>query len=125
MKKGFRFLLLTTQLTLPNLIGEHSGFVSYPPPTWDEGKIKLYGNWHSLEWFGLFYRDVENWLWHEKRKWIFVVDDNCGGMYCWVENKKHWLWFSKFKHPYFYNYSDRKWYRERKKWHEYGRSRYR
>jgi len=84
----------------------------------------LYENWYDLDWFGLYYDGGEGWIWHEKRKWIFLVDDSWGGAYSWVENKKEWLWFSKFKHPYYYNYTQKKWYIERKPWYEYGKSKY-
>ena len=57
--------------------------------------------WRNSSWFGVFLPFDNGWAYHEEWGWIFVQDDQQGGIWLWKEGFG-WQWTTKDIYPYLY-----------------------
>ena len=67
-------------------------------------------NWYLLPWFGYYYRNESQWVFHSAFGWIYPIGK--GSYDNWLYFPKHgWLWTCRYTYPYFYSNLDSTWYK--------------
>ena len=64
--------------------------------------------WRNSSWFGVFLPFDNGWAYHVEWGWIFVQDDQQGGIWLWKEGFG-WQWTTKDIYPYLYRNNSAIW----------------
>ena len=84
-----------TQQILPRVLGDSS---------------YLTGNWHQLDWFGIFYQDeVTNWVYHHHLGWLHPEGSNPDGFWIYLPIFDSWAFTGSSLFPMFWLHSEQSW----------------
>jgi predicted outer membrane repeat protein len=68
----------------------------------------LSGPWKSSDWFGTYYENVNNWIYHIDHGWLYREGDSMLSTWFYDQSLK-WLWTSHGHYPLFYNAETNDW----------------
>jgi predicted outer membrane repeat protein len=64
--------------------------------------------WKSSDWFGTYYENVNNWVYHTKHGWLYREGDSMLSTW-FYDGTLQWLWTSIDHYPYLYNAETSDW----------------
>ena len=75
-----------------------------PDAPWYAGADELSDGWRYFDWFKGFKPEGENWIYHGRHGWLYVLADDTSGMFLWDTALGRWLWTSETVYPWMYAY---------------------
>jgi len=70
--------------------------------------VNVGGGWKWLGWFGYFYDDGGDWIYHQQHGWMYTASTSSSSLWFWTSDLG-WIWTSSTMHPYFYRSSTGIW----------------
>ena len=64
--------------------------------------------WKSSDWFGTYYENVNNWVYHINHGWLYREGDSMLSTW-FYDGTLQWLWTSLNHYPYLYNAETSDW----------------
>lgn len=71
---------------------------------WLTGAQVLADGWLFYDWFKGFKPGQNNWIYHARHGWLFVLGDNTEGMFLWDDVLGRWMFTSSSVYPWMYAY---------------------
>jgi hypothetical protein len=68
----------------------------------------LSGPWKSSDWFGTYYENVNNWIYHIDHGWLYREGDSMLSTW-FYDNTLKWLWTNKDLYPFLYSAESNDW----------------
>lgn len=60
--------------------------------------------WRYFDWFKGFKPEGENWIYHGRHGWLFVLADDTSGMFLWDGALGRWMFTNEIAYPWMYAY---------------------
>ena len=70
---------------------------------------KLDDGWLESSWFGKFYNNSSNWIYHYPLGWLYLHSLHPDGFWIWDDLEKQWLWTKEGVFPWFFKTNPDNW----------------
>jgi hypothetical protein len=70
-----------------------------------QGQAQTQKDWYESNWFGSFYAGTNGWIFHGKLGWLYLAENQAGGLWVWDSTQNNWWWTRENVFPYAYLYN--------------------
>ena len=72
--------------------------------TWYSGASNLLDGWRYFDWFKGFKPEGNNWIYHGRQGWLYVLGEDTNGLFLWDGALGRWMFTSETIYPWMYAY---------------------